>query len=134
MDSVDHSWLIKPAPAGSGYAGVVTAASAQAWATGAAVLVDVRGSAELQAMPVPGALHVEWQREQAEPAVAFVAALERTGVSKRTPLLLLCRSGARSHRAADAAAHAGYTAYNIEGGVIGGASALGWAQAAEVPM
>ncbi len=46
--------------------------------------------------------------------------MQRQGISKDTPLLFLCRSGARSKSAAMAMARAGYTrAYNVAGGFEG---------------
>ena len=94
-----------------------------------AQLVDVRTQAEWNFVGLPDLssvsrdVHlVEWQMfptMQVNPA--FVAATEAAaGVSKDTPVLFLCRSGARSRSAAIALAQAGYTrAYNIAGGFEG---------------
>jgi rhodanese-related sulfurtransferase len=92
------------------YSGNVT--PGQAWeliAEKAAVLVDVRTAEERKFVGyVPGTLSIPWQTGtsmQTNPR--FLRELE-SKVSKDTPLLLLCRSGARSIAAARAAAKAGF--------------------------
>lgn len=104
---------------GLDYAGAVT--PPEAWAVlslDAAVLVDVRTAAELKYVGrVPGALHVEWGGLAA--AEAFIQALAQV-VPPHQPVLLLCRSAVRSHRAAIVATAAGVTAaYNVLEGFEG---------------
>ncbi|HXC54963.1 MAG TPA: rhodanese-like domain-containing protein [Rhizomicrobium sp.] len=92
-------------------------------------LVDVRTAAEWNFVGLPdlGALGrdvqlVEWQVfPTMQPNAAFVADTEQgAGADKDAPVLLLCRSGARSRSAAIALTQAGYTrAYNVAGGFEG---------------
>jgi rhodanese-related sulfurtransferase len=105
-----------------GYSGDVS--PAQAWellAEQAAVLVDVRTSEERKFVGyIPGTLSVPWQigtSLQTNPR--FLRELE-SKVSKDTPVLLLCRSGARSVAAARAATKAGFKhVYNVLEGFEG---------------
>ncbi len=92
------------------------------------VLIDVRSRLEVGLVGQPPSVDVHvpwldtvmplrWDDEAggwamaANPAFAqeVAARLERLGVARDTPLLLLCRSGERSARAADALAALGYT-------------------------
>jgi rhodanese-related sulfurtransferase len=98
----------------------------------AAQLVDVRTSAEWSFVGGPDLAtagrpvhRIEWQ---SFPSMAvnteFVAqaleAVTRAGGDVGTPILFLCRSGARSRAAAIAMTRAGFTrAYNIAGGFEG---------------
>ena len=115
----------------SGYAGDLSAAEAWALLSGdpAAQLVDVRTTAEWSFVGIPDlagvgrqACCIEWQ---SFPSMAqnrsFVAQADgAVGGRKDTPVLFLCRSGARSRAAAMAMTAAGYThAYNIAGGFEG---------------
>lgn len=111
--------------------------------TPAAVLVDVRTTAEWSNIGVAdltsiGAAPVllEWL---SYPAMtqnpAFVtelkAELERRGADTDTPLLFLCRSGARSTAAARAMSALGYgRSFNVAGGFEGspGQGLPGWRQ------
>jgi rhodanese-related sulfurtransferase len=126
--------------AAAGYAGDLL--PDEAWAMlkrrPAAQLVDVRTTAEWNFVGLPDlsslgrTVHlVEWQNF---PSMAlnpdFVAStvqrLEAGGAGKETPVLLLCRSGARSRSAAIALTKAGYAqAFNIAGGFEGDANAAG---------
>lgn len=97
-----------------------------------ACLVDVRTSAEFHFVGHPvGAVHLAWQ-ELPDMFVdtAFVDKLttwlEQQGQGKGTPLLMLCRSGARSQAAAEALSAAGYTnVANVHEGFEGGKDASG---------
>ena len=114
-----------------GYAGDLSAA--EAWAQlsrePAAQLVDVRTTAEWSFVGVPDLSSIgrrvhclEWQ---GYPSMAanpdFVAqARAALGDKKDTPVLFLCRSGARSRAAAMAMTGAGYTrSFNVAGGFEG---------------
>jgi rhodanese-related sulfurtransferase len=110
------------------YAGALL--PAEAWELvqqAGAKLVDVRTRAELEWVGrVPGAVEIEWNgwpggvRND-----AFLAQLAAQ-VPADTPTLFLCRSGARSHGAATAAAAAGYTqSYNVLQGFEGDKDADG---------
>ena len=76
---------------------------------------------------------IAWPRIQpvgtGEPNPNFLA--EATdGLAPDTPLLFLCRSGARSQGAATAAEAAGYgTTYNVTQGFEGGPGKVGWKHA-----
>ncbi len=112
------------------YAGNVT--SAEAWeilaAETDAVLVDIRTEAEWQQIGVPRlddlgkqVVYVSWQllpdmRENPE----FAAELRASGVAPEAKLLLLCRSGTRSHWAAKALTILGFPrCYNVADGFEG---------------
>jgi len=103
------------------YAGAVT--PNEAWHLvrhAGARLVDVRTPAELKYVGrVPGADLVEWPTGDPAAAERFVAAL-RDRADRGQVLLMMCRSGARSHAAATAAAAAGYPqAFNVLEGFEG---------------
>ncbi len=97
-----------------------------------AQLVDVRTAAEWTFVGLPDlsglgrvAHTIEWQSfpdmEINEDFSAVAAdALKRSGADENTPLLMLCRSGARSKAAAIALTQAGFKrAYNVAGGFEG---------------
>lgn len=103
------------------YAGAVT--PPEAWAllhTGAVQLVDVRTAPEFKFVGrVPETRNVEWHGADAEPRAKFLREL-RAVANADAPLLLLCRSGVRSHAAAKAATDAGFVAvYNVLEGFEG---------------
>ena len=121
-------------PSSPEYAGDISAA--EAWAAArrpipGAQLVDVRTMAEwnfvglpdLSAAGPPGALHRMAgvsRRWRAIPASSREAEPGRGQRDKDTPVLLLCRSGARSRAAAIALTQAGFRqAFNIAGGFEG---------------
>ena len=77
---------------------------------GGVTLADVRTPEEFAEGHLPGAVNCDWQAdgfmEQAEAAFP-----------KETPLAVYCRTGRRSAEAAAKLAKAGYTVYNLEGGI-----------------
>jgi rhodanese-related sulfurtransferase len=106
---------------GLGYAGALLPAEAHKLMQVGAKLVDVRTKPELLYVgKVPGSLAVEWQtypgnRENPEFLGELAAA-----VPKDQPVMFMCRSGARSHAAAEAATRAGWReAYNVLEGFEG---------------
>jgi rhodanese-related sulfurtransferase len=114
----------------AGYAGDVT--PEEAWAfleqQPDAVLVDVRTREEWMFVGLPllqplgkEPQLISWQVwPQMAPNRDFTNALAEAGVGREQPVLVLCRSGARSRAAAIAATAAGYeTAFNIAGGFEG---------------
>ena len=103
-----------------------------------AQLIDVRTTAEWQFVGLPDLqplgrrpLLAEWQMyPDMSVNTAFAdeagAALEAAGVAKDAPLLMLCRSGARSRAAAMAMTKAGWSAaYNVANGFEGDPDAEG---------
>ena len=102
-----------------------------------AVLIDVRTPEEWSAVGVPdlGAIgkqvrYATWTLYgTGEPNPNFLS--EATdGLPAETPLLFLCRSGARSQGAAMAAEAAGYgTTFNVTQGFEGGPGKVGWKHA-----
>jgi rhodanese-related sulfurtransferase len=93
----------------------------------AARLVDVRTRAEWNYVGrIPGAVEIEWQTyPDRRPNPNFVRDLEAQ-VDKEAPVMFICRSGARSHGAAAAAAAAGYSqAFNVLEGFEGDKDAYG---------
>ena len=104
------------------YAGAVTPDEANRLRElGAATIVDVRTPQEWQLVGhIEGAPLVEWPRGGDGHAVAaFLKKVEDT-VDPEVPVLFLCRSGVRSHYAAQVASQAGYRhAYNILEGFEG---------------
>ena len=114
----------------NGYAGDLTVA--QTWERLAedtnAVLVDVRTIAEWNYVGVPDLSEldkkpvlIQWQNfpdGQLNPH--FLEELEQAGIGKEQPVLLLCRSGARSRSAAQLMTQNGWReAYNIADGFEG---------------
>jgi rhodanese-related sulfurtransferase len=94
---------------------------------GGAQLVDVRTRPEWEYVGrVPDSILVEWQTwPGGQPNPAFLDQL-KAQVSPETPVLFLCRSGARSHAAAKLAAEAGYArSYNVLQGFEGDKDAAG---------
>ena len=86
-----------------------------------AKLVDVRTRAEWDYVGrVPGAVQIEWQHyPTGQPNADFLADLQAQ-VDREALVMFICRSGARSHAAATAAAAAGYTqAFNVLEGFEG---------------
>jgi len=112
------------------YAGDISAA--QAWEKLAgdtrAQLVDVRTLAEWNFVGVPDLSSlgrqvqcIEWQQfPTGTRNPGFVAEAAKVLGDKDAPVMLLCRSGARSRAAAIALTEAGYTrAFNVAGGFEG---------------
>jgi rhodanese-related sulfurtransferase len=103
------------------YAGALLPAEAHALMQGGARLVDVRTDAELNYVGgVPGSDHIEWNTyPEGTRNPDFLKQLDGT-VAKDVPVMFLCRSGVRSHAAAEAATKAGWQeAYNILEGFEG---------------
>jgi len=124
-----------PSPSLS-YAGDISAA--QAWerlqADAGAQLVDVRTMAELNFVGLPDLsglgrrVHcIEWQQFPGGGRNPdFVAQASQALADKNAPVMLLCRSGARSRAAAIALTAAGYSqAFNIGDGFEGDVDADG---------
>ena len=114
--------------AGLPYAGAVTPPEAHRLAqSGAATIIDVRTRPEWEFVGrIEGSRLVEWRAWGAtDPNPDFVAQVAAV-LRPDEPVLLLCRSGVRSHHAAQALAAAGFgRAYNVLEGFEGDRDARG---------
>jgi rhodanese-related sulfurtransferase len=109
------------------YAGALTPAEAHELMKAGAKLIDVRTKPELQYVgKVPGSLAVEWQTwPGGKPNPGFLGELA-AAAGKDETVMFLCRSGVRSHGAAEAAAGDGWkNAYNVLEGFEGDKDADG---------
>ncbi|MGO2542343.1 rhodanese-like domain-containing protein [Specibacter sp. AOP5-B1-6] len=107
------------------YAGDLAPASAWEHVAAGAVLLDVRTEGEWAHIGVPdtsslGAepVFIQWNLANGTNNPQFLAELQAV-VPTDKQLVVLCRSGARSIAAAEAATAAGYTAYNVLEGFEG---------------
>jgi rhodanese-related sulfurtransferase len=92
-----------------------------------AKLVDVRTKAELDFVGrVPGSIPIEWQTyPNSQPNPRFLEELTAQ-TEKDAVVMFMCRSGARSHAAASAAAEVGFArSYNVLQGFEGDKDAQG---------
>jgi rhodanese-related sulfurtransferase len=119
---------------GIAYAGAVTVEEAHELAqAGLARIVDVRTRSEYDHVGhVEGTPLIEWRRDDEQhPDPRFLERLAAAYPDRNEPLLLICRSGVRSHYAAEVAARAGFTrVYNVLGGFEQGwrPAGLPWAK------
>ena len=121
MDQIKKAAAERAKKLGLPYAGAVTPAEAAELMKAGVKLVDVRTKPELQYVgKIPGTLAVEWQTwPGGKPNPEFLGELAAS-VGKDQPVMFLCRSGARSHAAAEAAMRAGWKeTYNILEGFEG---------------
>ena len=121
MDEIKKAAGDRGKKLGLSYAGALLPAEAHQLMQAGAVLVDVRTKPELQYVgKVPGSVAIEWQTWPGNrPNPEFLGELA-AAVPKDTPVMFFCRSGARSHSAADAATRAGWReAYNVLEGFEG---------------
>lgn len=103
------------------YAGAVTPPEAwHLYKEGRARLVDVRTTPEVRYVGcVPGALQAEWHGSDPQQVERFLHDLQAVAQPDET-VLLLCRSGVRSHHAARVASDAGYlSVFNVLEGFEG---------------
>jgi len=103
------------------YAGALLPAEAHELMKAGAKLVDVRTTPELLYVgKIPGALAVEWQTYPgSKPNPEFIGELA-AAASKDDAVMFICRSGVRSHGAAEAAMRAGWKeTYNVLEGFEG---------------
>jgi rhodanese-related sulfurtransferase len=80
---------------------------AELLAGGSTQLIDVREPYEHEAGRIAGDVHIELDR----------LAEEAGRLDRERPVVFYCRSGSRSALAAQAFATAGFTAYNLAGGL-----------------
>src|SRR5256886_10127218 len=112
---------------GLSYAGALLPGEAHELMKAGAKLVDVRTKPELLYVgKVPGALEVEWQTYPgSKPNPEFIGELAAS-TGKDDAVMFICRSGARSHAAAEAAMRAGWKeTYNVLEGFEGDKDAQG---------
>lgn len=107
------------------YAGDLAPATAWEHLAAGAVLLDVRTEGEWAHIGVPDTstlnvepVFIQWNLASGHNNPDFLAQLQ-AAVPTDKPLVVLCRSGARSIAAANAATAAGYTAYNVLEGFEG---------------
>lgn len=107
------------------YAGDLAPQTAWEHVAAGAVLLDVRTEGEWQHIGIPDAstldaepVFIQWNLGNGSNNPDFLAQLQ-AAVPTDKQLVVLCRSGARSIAAAEAATAAGYTAYNILEGFEG---------------
>jgi rhodanese-related sulfurtransferase len=121
MDQIKKTAGERAKSMGVPYAGALLPAEAAELMKAGVKLVDVRTKPELQYVgKVPGSLAIEWQTwPGGKPNPEFIGELA-AAVSKDQPVMFLCRSGVRSHGAAEAAMRAGWKeTYNVLEGFEG---------------
>jgi rhodanese-related sulfurtransferase len=121
MDDIKKRAAARSKEMGLPYAGALLPAEAHELMKAGAKLVDVRTQPELLYVgKVPGAAAIEWQTYPGnKPNPEFLGQLAAVA-PKEQPVMFLCRSGARSHAAAQAAMQAGWKeTYNILEGFEG---------------
>ena len=121
MDPIRKAAAERAKKMGLPYAGALLPAEASELMKAGVKLVDVRTKPELQYVgKIPGSLAIEWQTwPGGKPNAEFIGELA-AAVGKDEPVMFLCRSGARSHGAAEAAMRAGWKeTYNVLEGFEG---------------
>jgi rhodanese-related sulfurtransferase len=121
MDEIKRAAAERARKMGLSYAGALLPAEAHALMQLGAKLVDVRTKPELLYVgKIPGSLAVEWQTYPgSQPNPEFLGELAAS-VGKDEPVMFICRSGARSHGAAESASRAGWReCYNVLEGFEG---------------
>ena len=121
MDQIKKAAAERAKKLGLTYAGALLPAEAHELMKAGVKLVDVRTKPELQYVGrIPGSLMVEWQTwPGGKPNPEFIGELS-AAVAKDQPVMFLCRSGVRSHGAAEAAMRAGWKeTYNVLEGFEG---------------
>ena len=121
MEDIRKSAAERARKLGLTYAGALLPAEAHALMQAGASLVDVRTRPELLYVgKVPGSVAIEWQTYPGNrPNPEFMGELA-AAVPKDQPVMFLCRSGARSHAAAEAATREGWReCYNVLEGFEG---------------
>jgi rhodanese-related sulfurtransferase len=121
QDDIKHNAKERAKKMGLSYAGALLPAEAHKLMQAGGKLVDVRTKPELLFVgSIPGAVTIEWQTYPGNrPNPEFIG--ELAALTKRDePVMFICRSGARSHGAAEAAMRAGWReTYNVLEGFEG---------------
>jgi rhodanese-related sulfurtransferase len=121
MDDIKRKAAERARKMGLTYAGALLPSEAHALMKAGAKLVDVRTKPELLYVgQIPGSIALEWQTYPGgRPNPGFIGELA-TVTKKDEPVMFICRSGARSHGAAEAAMQAGWReTYNVLEGFEG---------------
>jgi rhodanese-related sulfurtransferase len=121
MDEIRKTAAERARKQGLTYAGALLPAEAHALMQAGGKLVDVRTQPELLYVgKIPGSVTIEWQTYPGNrPNPDFLGQLA-AAVGKDEPVMFICRSGARSHGAAEAASRAGWReTYNVLEGFEG---------------
>ena len=121
MDDIKRTAAERARKLGVPYAGALLPAEAHKLMRAGVKLVDVRTKPELLYVgSIPGAIALEWQTYPGNrPNPEFIGELAAVA-KKDEPVMFLCRSGARSHGAAEAAMRAGWKeTYNVLEGFEG---------------
>ena len=121
MDDIKKKAAERARKMGLTYAGALLPSEAHALMKAGAKLVDVRTKPELLYVgQIPGSIALEWQSYPGgRPNPGFIGELA-TVTKKDEPVMFICRSGARSHGAAEAAMEAGWReTYNVLEGFEG---------------
>ena len=121
MDDIKKTAAERGRKMGLSYAGALLPAEAHQLMKAGVKLVDVRTKPELAYVgSIPGAVAIEWQTYPGNrPNPEFLGELAAV-TKKDEPLMFICRSGARSHGAAEAAMRAGWReTYNVLEGFEG---------------
>jgi rhodanese-related sulfurtransferase len=121
MDDIKKKAAERAQTMGLTYAGALLPSEAHALMKAGAKLVDVRTKPELLYVGrIPGSIVLEWQTYPGNrPNPGFIGELAAV-TKKDEPVMFICRSGARSHGAAEAAMQAGWReTYNVLEGFEG---------------
>ena len=121
MSDVKRTAAERARKLGLPYAGALLPAEAHELMKAGAKLVDVRTRPELLYVgSIPGAVTIEWQTYPgSRPNPEFIGELAAL-TKKDEPVMFICRSGVRSHGAAEAAMRAGWReTYNVLEGFEG---------------
>ena len=121
MDDIKKTAAERAKKMGLPYAGALLPSEAHKLMQAGAKLVDVRTQPELMFVGrIPGAATIEWQTYPGNrPNPEFIGELAAV-TKKDEPVMFICRSGARSHGAAEAAMRAGWReTYNVLEGFEG---------------
>lgn len=127
MDEIKRAAAERGRKLGLAYAGALLPAEAHRLMQAGAKLVDVRTRPELLYVgSIPGSLAIEWQTYPgSRPNPEFIGELAAL-TKKDEPVMFICRSGARSHNAAEAAMRAGWReTYNVLEGFEGDKDSAG---------
>jgi rhodanese-related sulfurtransferase len=127
MDEIKKAAAERARKMGLPYAGALLPSEAHQLMKAGVKLVDVRTKPELAYVgSIPGAAAIEWQTYPGNrPNPEFIGELAAL-TKKDEPLMFICRSGARSHGAAEAAMRAGWReTYNVLEGFEGDKDARG---------